>query len=266
MGDLQSHARALGRAQRLLDGEVRALVPQPRVRRVDPVSAAAHLAHRDELVLVGAALGRVLETGRVTPRALFERLVEQVAHLRELVGPRGPVFEPDDRQPDLAIRYEAQHVDRGRRLLEPLEVTGGRRPGKRDVVGVPVDRLRREFLVEEREAAEATVPDHLERDALVHRARRTRVDEQREVRVAVNVDEARRRPPCRWRRSHSPPRAPRRPRRCARLGCRRRRRGLRRRCRRRRRRCGSRGRRSSGAPSARASRRRRCAPSERTTP
>ena len=55
---------------------------------------------------------------------------------------------------------------------------------------MPVDRLRRELLVEEREAAEAAVADDLERDALVHRAGRPRVDEQREVGVAVDVDEA----------------------------------------------------------------------------
>ena len=169
---------------------VRALVAQPRVRGVDPVPAAADLAHRDELVLVGSPLGRVLEPGRVAPGALLERLVEQVAHLRQLVRSRGPVLEPDHRQPELAVRHEAEHVDRRGRLLQPLEVAGGRRPGEGHVGGVPVDRLRRELLVEEREAAEAAVADDLERDALVHGARRARVDEQREVGVAVDVDEA----------------------------------------------------------------------------
>ncbi len=53
-----------------------------------------------------------------------------------------------------------------------------------------VDRLRRELLVQQWEAAEAAVPDDLERDALVDRARRPRIDEQREVGVAVEIDEA----------------------------------------------------------------------------
>ena len=163
---------------------------QPRVGRVDAVPAAADLAHRDELVLVGAALGRVLEAGRVAPGSLLERLVEEVAHPRQLVRSRRPVLEADHRQPDLAVRGEAEHVDRRRRLLEALEVARGRRPGERHVGRVPVDRLRRELLVEEREAAEAAVADDLERDALVHGARRARVDEQREVGVAVDVDEA----------------------------------------------------------------------------
>ena len=108
VGDLQPHARALRRAQRLLDCLVGTSVSMPRVRCVDPVPPAAHLAHRDELVLVGSPLGRVLETGRVAPGALLERLVEEVAHLRQLVRSRGTVFEPYHRQPDLAVRREAQ--------------------------------------------------------------------------------------------------------------------------------------------------------------
>jgi hypothetical protein len=57
---------------------------------------------------------------------------------------------------------------------------------------VAVDRHRGELPVEEREASEAAVPDDLERHALVDRARRPRIDEEREVRVAVDVDEPRR--------------------------------------------------------------------------
>ena len=78
----------------------------------------------------------------------------------------------------------------GRGLLEPLEVPGGRRPAERDLARVPVDRLRRELLVQQREAAEAAVADDLRRHALVNGARRARVDEEREVGVAVDVDEA----------------------------------------------------------------------------
>ena len=82
------------RAQRLLDRLVGTLVAPPRVRRVEAVPPAAHLAHRDELVLVGAALGRVLEPGRVAPGALLERLVEQVAHLVSSSGRAGRSASP----------------------------------------------------------------------------------------------------------------------------------------------------------------------------
>ncbi len=55
---------------------------------------------------------------------------------------------------------------------------------------MPVDRLRRQLLVQQREAAEAAVPDDLGGDALVDGARRPRIDEEGEVGVAVDVDEA----------------------------------------------------------------------------
>jgi hypothetical protein len=55
---------------------------------------------------------------------------------------------------------------------------------------MPVDRLRGQLLVHEGEASEAAVSDDLERDALVDRARGPRIDQQREVRVAVDVDES----------------------------------------------------------------------------
>ena len=101
----------------------------------------------------------------------------------------GAVGEADRREPELAVRHKAEHVDRRPRLLEPVEVAAGRAPLDRHRVVVAVDRLARERRVDDREAAEAAVADHLERDALVDRARRARVDQQRVVGVAVDVDE-----------------------------------------------------------------------------
>ena len=189
--DLQPHAGALCGPDRLGDRLVGALVSPTCVRRVDAVVLAADAAHRDELVLVCPALRRVLEAGRVPPRALLERLVEEVFHRRQLVGTRRAVGEADDCEADLAVGRQARHVDRRRRLLEALEVPGRRRPGQRDVGRVPVDRLRRQLLVQQGEAAEAAVPDDLERDALVDGARGAGIDEQGVVGVAVDIDEAR---------------------------------------------------------------------------
>jgi len=80
--------------------------------------AAADLAHRDELVLVGAALGRVLEPRRVAPRALLQCLVEEVAHLLQLVGPGGPAENE-------GVKLAGQHP-------EPVErgVVVGQLPGR----------------------------------------------------------------------------------------------------------------------------------------
>ena len=122
MGDLEPNAGPLGGTERLGHRLVGALVAPPRVRRVDRVASAADLAHRDQLVLVGATLRCVLEPRRVAPRALLERLVEQVPHLRELVVAGRAIGESDDRQPDLPVRHQARDVDRRGRLLQPLEV------------------------------------------------------------------------------------------------------------------------------------------------
>ena len=62
----------------------------------------------------------------------------------------------------------------------------------REVVGVAVDRAASLLRIADREAAEAAVADDLGRDALVDRADRTRIHQQRVVGVAVDVDEPRR--------------------------------------------------------------------------
>src|SRR5437773_1329537 len=82
------------------------------------------------------------------------------------------------REPQLPVRNEAEHVDRGLSGLQALEVAARTRPVERHVRRVAVDRLPGELRVADREAAEAAVADHLRRHALMDRARRTRVDEQ----------------------------------------------------------------------------------------
>src|SRR6188472_1773638 len=144
-----------------------------------------HLARR------GGPLLRVLEPRRVTPGSLIERLAQQHLHLRKLAVVRGPVGETERREAQLAVRDETQDVDGGPGGVEPLEVLAGRAPGQREVVRVAVDRPSRRVRVADREAAEAAVADDLGRHPLMDRAHRPRVDEQRVVGVAVEVDEAR---------------------------------------------------------------------------
>ena len=79
----------------------------------------------------------------------------------------------------------------GRARVERLEVLARRAPGDGQVVGVAVDRAARDGRIANREAAEAAVADDLGRDALVDRAHRARIHQQRVVGVAVDVDEAR---------------------------------------------------------------------------
>ena len=188
MRDLQPHLRLRAGADRLGDRVGGALVALARVRRVERRLPR----QRRQLVLARRLLLRVLEPGRVAPRALVERLAQQHLHLGELSRVGRPVGEAERRQPQLAVRDEAEDVHRGPRGLERLEVLARGAPRDREIVGVAVDRAASLLRIADREAAEAAVADDLGRDALVDRADRTRIHEQRVVGVAVDVDEPRR--------------------------------------------------------------------------
>src|SRR4029079_1140831 len=187
MGDLEAHLGAVARADRLGD----------RLRRAGGAAARwgglerRVTGERGHLVLRGRLLLRILESGRVAPGALVERLAQEGLHLPDLPGIRGAVGETERRQPKLAVRDEAQHVDGGLGGVESREVLAGRAPGQREALRVAVDRAARGVGVADREAAEAAVADDLRRHALVDRAHRAGIDEQRVVGVAVQVDESR---------------------------------------------------------------------------
>src|SRR4029078_9424350 len=84
---------------------------------------------RGHLALRGALLLRVLESGRVAPRALLERLAKERPPPPALPRARGAVGETERREPKLAVRDEAQHVDGGAGGIERREVLAG--PGPR---------------------------------------------------------------------------------------------------------------------------------------
>ena len=188
MRDLQPHLGIRTGANRLGHRVGGALVALARVGRVE----GRLPRQRRQLVLARRLLLRVLEPGRVAPGAVVERLAQQHLHLGELGGVGRPVGQAERRQPQLPVRDEAEHVDGGPAGLERLEVLAGRAPADRKVVGVAVDRATSLLRIADREAAEAAVADDLGRDALVDRAHRTRIHQQRVVGVAVDVDEPRR--------------------------------------------------------------------------
>jgi hypothetical protein len=147
---------------------------------------------RHDLIVGCRRLLRVLESRRVSPRTLGERLPQQRLHLVALRRRRRTIGKPHRREPQLAVRNEGGDVDRRPRRLERVQVLPCRPPRRREVVAVPVDRAPRELRVANREAPEAAVADDLGRHTLVDRADGARVDEERVVGVAVDVHEARR--------------------------------------------------------------------------
>jgi hypothetical protein len=93
------------------------------------------------------------------------------------------------------VRYQAQHVDGRGGSLQSLEVAIRVAPLQGRVVVVSVDADRGSVEIAEREAAMSAVPDDLQRHALIDGAHRPRVAQQGVVRVAVDIDEARRNEP-----------------------------------------------------------------------
>ena len=124
-------------------------------------SAAATAASSVTSSSVAPVSGRVLEPGGVPPGALGERLAQELRHRAALGGRRRTVGEPDRGEPQLAVRDEAEDVDRRPCGLEAVEVLPRARPRQRHRVVVAVDRRPREAHVAHREAPVPAVADHL---------------------------------------------------------------------------------------------------------
>src|SRR6185312_17485985 len=89
MGHLEAHLGPVARADRLGDRLRRAVVAPARVGGVE----RRLTGERGHLALRGTLLLRVLESGRVAPGAILERLAQEGPHLPELAVVRRTVGE-----------------------------------------------------------------------------------------------------------------------------------------------------------------------------
>ena len=138
-------------------------------------------------------LGRVLEAGREPDGPGIEARLELARHHRQLVGPRRRGDIADREESQVAERHERRDVDRGTRSLERAEIPVHRAPVElADALAPAVDVAGDPGIagVGDRRAAMAAVADDLGGHALAQRALGLGVDQQREVGVAVDVDEA----------------------------------------------------------------------------
>ena len=192
VGDLQPGAGGAGRADRFLNRSDCVLVPIAGVGRVEPAAPGRGRRQRGDLGLAGALLGGVLQAGRIAPGPGVHALFQEVRHGRQLGFAGRAVLQPHGSKAQLAIGHQRHDVDRRPSPLQPLQVRRGRGPVDRHLPVEAVDDARRQRPVLDREAAVPAVADHLGGHALVHGAHRPRIDQQRVVGVAVDVDEARR--------------------------------------------------------------------------
>jgi hypothetical protein len=147
-------------------------------------------AQRHDLGGLGEAAGRGEEARRQAERAGVQPLVQQRAHLIELAGGRGAVFEPHRHQPQRVVADQHAGIDRDRR--EGVEVLreahlAERQPGRAaaQVIG---EELR--LAGQNRRDRKSAMADDLGRDALPDLAFGFRVDRQCEVGMGLDVDEA----------------------------------------------------------------------------
>ena len=133
-----------------------------------------------------------LEPGRHPERARLHRLVDEALHRRHLLGARRRAGDSRG-EPDRVVADEPGEVRRVADVREELEVLAEGRPRDRRLVEperVQPAADRRLGCGRDGRVAPAAVADDLGRDALADRALGGRVREDREVAVAVRVDEA----------------------------------------------------------------------------
>ena len=190
--DLKPHSGRLRGAHRLRHRLHGCLVPVARVRGVEPIHPCHLAAELGHLRLARTGLDGVFEPRGVPERPLFQALAEQVLHPIELVAARRPIGRAQRGHPELSVGHQRHHVHRRPGLLEALQIAGHGAPADRQIVPEAVDRLPGEGRIADRRAAVAAIADHFEGHPLADRAHRARVDQQGEVRMAVDVDEPRR--------------------------------------------------------------------------
>ena len=146
------------------------------VRRVEAAGGAGGTRQRDELVGLGVGVGRVDQPGGHAVGALLHGVGDEPRHLLQLGRLRRAFVVAHHVLAHLAEPDVRQQVDRRLRPLDGREVAG-------EVAPAP---LGGRFLRRDR----AAFADHFGRDALADLALRVAVDEQREVRVRMRIDEA----------------------------------------------------------------------------
>ena len=173
---MDGDAGLLANRDRLLDAFLELLPVVAQVRRVKAAGGAGGTRQRDELVGLGVCVGRVDQSGGHAVGALLHGVSDEPRHLLQLGRLRRAFVVAHHVLAHLAEPDVRQQVDRRFRPLDGGEVAGKVTPAA----------LGGRFLRGDRPA----FADHFRRDALADLALRVAVDEQREVRMRMRIDEA----------------------------------------------------------------------------
>ena len=193
VGHDQRHPGALGDLDRLGDRLLQVPAVVPDVGVVGPAVRRERLGHLDDLVRVREDGVLVHQPGAEAPRAVGERGGHQLPHLRAFVGSRRTVGLPHDDVPDVQVPGHGDDVARRPGVPDGVPVLAHRLP--RPVVAVYfVDGGAGAVVVDHvhlhGRGGVAAVADDERRHALPDARLGQRVDQDRNVRVAVLLDEA----------------------------------------------------------------------------
>ena len=192
VGDLGADPAGAGDLEELGDRVQDPGVAVADVARVDAVVLAGDRVQAHELRRRRLAARVELEPGRHAERAGLHRLPHEAVHQRRLQLGRVRAGDAGG-EPDRVVPDEPGEVRAVPDVREEVEVLAERRP--RDHRAVVAERVEPAAhvlarVVGDRRVAPAAVADDLGRHALADGALGGRVREQREVAVAVRVDEA----------------------------------------------------------------------------
>src|SRR6266480_3764306 len=164
------------------------------VGRVESTVASDDLCEFDDFLGRGETAGRIDEAGAHAERTGSHGLLDVCLHRPQLLAVWRPLVESHDRGPDGPVADEARDVDADPVGLHEIEILSVRRPIPLARLRIIFESSRGEFAVPlaDRRGRIPAIPDYMGRHALADRALGRRLDEDAEVAVRVDVDEARR--------------------------------------------------------------------------
>ena len=191
MRNLQSDLGRRTGAQRLRHRIDRAGIAIARVGGIQCTVASDVATQAGYFFFRRADFRGVFQSGGIAECALLESLAQQPPHGCQPRRIGGAIAQSQSAQTQLAVGHQRQHVDPRPRFTQPVEVFRHAVPPQRYAAVEAVDVAGRQTWIANRRTPETAIADHLQGHALCQRTHRARIDQQRVIRMAVDIDESR---------------------------------------------------------------------------
>ena len=192
MHDLDMHAALFADCDRFLDRLDHFVRFIAQMGEIAGVVALEHVAERDHFVGRRVGAGRREQARRHPERAGLERVFQKRDHLRQLGRARRALGHAHDHQAQRVVADQHAGIHRsGRKRVQIIrKARFAERQPRRARAQIILEHL--DLAGQRRRDRKAAMADDLGGDALAHLAFGLRIDRQREIRMGLDVDEARR--------------------------------------------------------------------------